>query len=256
MQNLQNTEHILIGTAQNVAIEYRLAGVGDRILAQVIDTLIIYGYWAFLIFIQTHNESFIDFLPAVVSLLIYLFPLFYHFLFEVLNNGQSVGKMIAKIKVVQIDGSQPTIGSYLLRWLFGLIEITSNAGAIALYTMLFNKNGQRLGDIAAGTTVVKVKDEISIDSTIFSTIDSNYEIRIPISEHISDEDITLINDVVKACEDPKRNNSNHRYLADKTKEYIEKKYQYSDPEAIPVYFLDSILRDHNYLHGKVTHTTA
>jgi uncharacterized RDD family membrane protein YckC len=255
MENLQNGENILIGTAQNVTIEYRLAGVGDRILAQFIDMLIIYGYWACIIFFEANHYSFIEDLPAFINLILLILPLTYHLFFEILNNGQSIGKMIAKIKVVQMDGSQPTISSYLLRWLFGLIEITSNVGAIALYTMLFNKNGQRLGDISAGTTVVKVKDVLSIDSTIFSTIDSNYEIRIPISERVSDEDISLINDVVKACEDPHRNLENHRYLSEKMKEYIEKKYDYySDVQS--VYFLDSILRDHNYLHGKVTHTTA
>lgn len=255
MQNLQNSDKILIGTAQNVAIEYQLAGVGDRILAQLIDTLIIYGYLIALVFFETNNYSFIEDLPALIKLILYILPFAYHLLFEIINNGQSVGKMVAKIKVVQMDGSQPTISSYLLRWLFGLIEIASNMGAIALYTMLFNKNGQRLGDIAAGTTVVKVKDGLSIDSTIFTTVDANYQIRIPISERVSDEDITLINDVVKACEDPLRSLNNHAYLADKTKEYIEKKYEYSE-DVQSVYFLDSILRDHNYLHGKVTHTTA
>lgn len=73
------------------------------------------------------------------------------------NHGQSFGKKLINIRVVKVDGSTPSIGSYLLRWLLFPIDgpITSGLG---LLVVLLNKNNQRLGDLAAGTMVIKEKN--------------------------------------------------------------------------------------------------
>ena len=50
--------------------------------------------------------------------ILYLPFFFYDFLCEIFLNGQSIGKKILKIKVVKIDGTQPGLGSYFLRWIY------------------------------------------------------------------------------------------------------------------------------------------
>lgn len=80
-------------------------------------------------------------------------------LFFSLRDVQSRTKLWQKlinIRVVKVDGSTPSIGSYLLRWLLFPIDgpITSGLG---LLVVLLNKNNQRLGDLAAGTMVIKEK---------------------------------------------------------------------------------------------------
>ena len=74
---------------------------------------------------------------------------FYSLIFEIAMNGQTPGKYLNKIRVVKIDGSKPTLGSYLTRWLLRIIDIWFFTGSVAVFTILFNGKGQRLGDIAA-----------------------------------------------------------------------------------------------------------
>ena len=61
---------------------------------------------------------------AVLSLIYTLPMLLYHLLFEVFNNGQSIGKASLRIRVVKLDGSQPDLGSLLIRWLLRILDIT------------------------------------------------------------------------------------------------------------------------------------
>ena len=79
---------------------------------------------------------------------------------------------LINIRVVKVDGSTPSIGSYLLRWLLFPIDgpITSGLG---LLVVLLNKNNQRLGDLAAGTMVIKEKNyrkiHVSLDEFDYLT---------------------------------------------------------------------------------------
>ena len=115
---------ITIRTAQNVAIEYEVANVWDRIVAFLIDGLIIIAYLFFsmLIIGSIASEGGKSTILISVTILIYLPVMFYSLLFEVFNNGQSPGKMIMKIQVVSISGDPVTVGQYMLRWLFRIID--------------------------------------------------------------------------------------------------------------------------------------
>jgi uncharacterized RDD family membrane protein YckC len=64
---------------------------------------------------------------------------------------------LIKIKVVKIDGSQPGIGSYFLRWLIKPVDVFFTYGSVGIITMLINGKGQRLGDLAANTNCYKIK---------------------------------------------------------------------------------------------------
>ena len=68
--------------------------------------------------------------------------------------------------MVKLDGTQPSICSYLLRWLIRIFEIDLFYGLIAIVTIASSKNKQRLGDMAGGTTVIKIRPAVTIKDTI------------------------------------------------------------------------------------------
>lgn len=246
-------ENISIGTAQNVEIGYELASAGDRMTAQLIDLFILYGYVFLYFLIANADDTLRDFMekPYPIFILV-VFPfIFYHLLFEVFNNGQSPGKMLRKTKVVQLDGSQPSIASYLLRWLFSMLEITFNMGSIALVTMLLNQKGQRLGDIAAGTTVVKLRDDVSLDHTIFENLHDKYHVVFRESEHLTDEDARLSRDVINAFMERDIDKNKADTIALTMSDYLKRKLAINS-DMPPISFLDTLLKDYNKIHGHVT----
>ncbi len=78
----------------------------------------------------------------------------YTFLCETFLNGQTLGKYIMRIKVVRTDGTAPGIGDFFMRWILRTIDI--GFFMIGFFFMLFSKNNQRFGDLAAGTVVIKI----------------------------------------------------------------------------------------------------
>ena len=152
-----------ITTGQYVRIQPTVASVGDRIFAQIIDWCVLLAYLTLMIWISASlgitNEWFM--------IIAFTFPpLFYTLLCEIFNNGRSLGKMAMKMRVVKLDGSSPTLGAYLMRWLLYLVDgpLTSFIG---LLVIVLSRNNQRLGDMAAGTVVIKKqkysKIQISLD---------------------------------------------------------------------------------------------
>lgn len=181
---------IRVQTTQNVVIEYPLASLGDRMLAFLIDALILTAYviLCYLVF------DWFEINDTWVNMSIVTIPyLAYHLLFETLMNGQSPGKRAMKIKVVRLDGSSPTIGNYLLRWLFRILEVTAMQGTIAIVTIAASTKGQRLGDVVAGTSVVKlVKPEDTTAESVFTLTEEGYEPVFSQAAQLNDRDIEII----------------------------------------------------------------
>jgi uncharacterized RDD family membrane protein YckC len=122
------------------------------------------------------------------------FPwIFFNLVFEIFMNGQSPGKQVMKIKVARLDGTPPTIGDYLLRWIFGLLEFYVLSGAIAVVVIAMGGKGQRLGDIVAGTAVVKMVEQHEISARdIFVTTDDSHIPTFSQAGQLSSSDIELI----------------------------------------------------------------
>ncbi len=181
---------VRVRTTQNVVIDYPLAGLGDRILAFVIDTLILIAYSAlcWLAFDQ------LNFHTDWINMLIVTIPyLLYHLLFEIFMDGQSPGKRQRKIKVVRLDGTSPSVGNYLMRWMFRLIEVMILQGALAMVVIASSRKGQRLGDVVAGTTVVKLaKEEEVTAESVFTLVDEEYTPTFPNVVTLSDRDLEII----------------------------------------------------------------
>lgn len=177
-------------TGQYVRIHQAPASIGDRIIAQIIDWVVLLAYecMAVWMIVETGMEGF------WTLLLLVLFPLlFYTLLMEVFNHGQSVGKMALRMRVVKVDGTTPTLGASLLRWLLFLVDgpLTSFMGLIPI---ALTRNHQRLGDLAAGTMVVKLQDykriQVSLDE--YDYLQQNYTPRYPQAADLSLEQVETI----------------------------------------------------------------
>ncbi|MEO5929050.1 MAG: RDD family protein [Candidatus Kapaibacterium sp.] len=191
---------VQIQTTQNVDIEYEVANIAERIGAWAVDALILFGYivviYAGFLFIAL-NKNLLDRTSTIVALIIATIPfLFYELICETLMNGQSFGKKVFKLRVVKLDGSQPEIGGYFLRWLLRIPDIWMALGTVAVVTILFNGKGQRLGDLAAGTSVVKIKPTVTLSDTILAKVDDDYVPTYPQVMTLKDEDIAVIMEVL------------------------------------------------------------
>jgi len=147
-----------IHTSQNVNLNYELAGIGKRIAAFALDALIVVVYMLIINWIliasgySNKTTLFLTMIPV----------LFYDLLMEIFFNGQSVGKSAAVIRVMKLNGLQPSVTDYLIRWIFRLIDIIGTSGSVAVILIAFTEKNQRLGDLAAGTTVVAIKKRTSL----------------------------------------------------------------------------------------------
>ena len=132
-------ESVRIETAHNVALQMEVATIVDRGLAVLIDWLVLAG-WSIAVG-QLFNALDLA-MPDWLGVVLFAIPwTFYHLLCEVLMDGQSIGKRARNIKVVRLDGAQPGIGNYLLRWVLRLVDTLFFLGAVVI---LFNGKGQRI----------------------------------------------------------------------------------------------------------------
>ncbi|MBN2426023.1 MAG: RDD family protein [Calditrichaceae bacterium] len=242
---------IRVQTAQNVDLEYEIASIGDRILAYLLDAVFLIAYLVVVMIITAIIfGSGLDHRYIGWIFLLLLPYLFYDLLCETLMDGQSFGKKLRQIKVIRIDGSQPTLGNYLLRWLLRLVDIGLSYGGVALLTILINGKGQRLGDLAAGTTVIKLVKRTEIKDTIFTNVEDTYQPVFRQVVNLDDKTIEIIKEVLNTFLDEDRHGLTRQKLTLKTQRVIENKLGLkSGMEAKP--FLQTILKDYNYLKGKI-----
>jgi uncharacterized RDD family membrane protein YckC len=112
-------QSIQVRTTQNVSIQYPLASVGDRILAYLIDRLILILYTVGLVvlFAQLKLSGMWVWILSIVAPWI-----LYSLVFEIWMNGQTPGKRAMDIKVIRLNGAQASIGDYILRWMLSFID--------------------------------------------------------------------------------------------------------------------------------------
>ena len=165
-------------------------------------------------------------------------------------DGQSIGKKALKIKVVRLDGTQPTLGNYLIRWLLRLVDISLTYGSAAIITILVNQKGQRLGDLAAHTSVIKLVKRESLKDTIFTEVDENYEVVFPQAAMLDDRNIEVAKEVLNANVEEDRHGIVRNNLALKAQKIIEKKLGISSGMESR-FFLRTIIKDYNSLNGRL-----
>lgn len=233
---------ITIQTSQNIDIEYDLAGVGDRIVAYIIDVLI---YGAYLIVAGLVSKIF-DSKEGLWQFMYFLPVLLYQLLCELFLNGQSIGKKVKNIKVISLNGNQPDIGQYLLRWLFRIVDTMASSGLCAVLCIALTEKGQRLGDIFAGTTVVRTRRSTRIQDTIFIPTEEDHLVRYPGVTALSDRDITLVREVLNRFSN---GTAEDDALLSRTAAKVQELIGASgNPEAEE--FLRDVITDYNHLTSK------
>ena len=232
-------DNFQIETAQNVNIIQNVADVGDRILAYLIDSLILAAYVIVIVIVFSQLSIFDD--HYMIAAMTIGLPLFlYHLLWEMFWDGRSPGKAVMKLRVVKLDGTKPAFSNYLIRWLFRAIDLSISSGAIALFTILLNGKGQRIGDIAATTTVITEKKTISLAQTILTKIPDDYVPKYPQVTVFKDSEMQTI----KTLFNQARYNGNHHVilrLSDRVSKVMEVTF-----DEKPVVFLDKVIKDYNF----------
>ncbi|CAM4115497.1 RDD family protein [Flavobacterium antarcticum] len=236
-----------INTTQNVTINFTAASIGHRILAFGVDLLIMIAYiisiYLFLNFIGFMKvlSGMDNWSQAAVQSIIFLPVMFYSLIFETFFEGQSLGKKLVRIKVVKIEGYQASFGDYLIRWLFRMIDIVISSGVVGFISIIMNKKAQRLGDMAAGTSVITLRNNVNISSTILEEINNDYKPIYPLVIKLSDNDVRIIKEnFIKA-----KASADLELLA-KLTEKIESVTGIKNQSGNHVDFINTIMKDYNF----------
>jgi uncharacterized RDD family membrane protein YckC len=235
---------VRVRTTQNVFIEYEVASLGDRIVAGLLDWLV---YIAYGIAVYYFLERVLDTRNEIVYLIAFIPYALYHPLCEIFLNGQSIGKRVRKIKVARIDGGQPTLGNYLLRWIIRPVDLIPGFYGVGIITISANGKGQRLGDLAAGTTVINLQRRVNLEDTVLPVLDDNYTPLYPQVTQLTDKDVALIREAMDIRE---RDRSYEtavlmEKLAIKVQILLQVQSSVSHQD-----FLQQILRDYFFLTGR------
>jgi len=246
---------IQINTSQNVNIQFQLASIGERMLAFTIDLFIKIAYFfvVYLILFKLFDfrKIFFGMDPwsiRAIWVIISLPTIFYTLAFESLTEGQTPGKRILKTKVVKTDGYQATFPDYLTRWYFRIIDIDLSSAVVGLVSMIINKDTKRLGDIAAGTAVISLKNKFNINHTILVDLQADYRPVFSQVVALSDNDMRIIVEHFNKAK-VERNTRVLRKLVEKITETTG--IIYRQEEYRRVQFIEQIIRDYNYFTGKV-----
>jgi len=266
---------IKVPTTFNIDLEFEIPEFHRRLFAWMIDLFLLYIYSRLAIEILMKSLSPSDILTEnerynLWSLwLMILLPIFvYHLVCEMSMNGQSVGKKILGIRVVNENGGRPSISQFIIRWLirtsdyiYIIIIYTAsyfqNTGIILILLAIYcpltiidiilvvsTRKGQRIGDILAHTILVRTKARGSMEDTVFMEVADNYIPIFPQIMRLSDKDINAIKSILDTAR--KKGDFNLAAMAsEKIKNHLK-----INSSLSPFDFLDTLLRDYNYLSIK------
>ncbi len=241
---------ISITTSQNIELEFDLASLGDRIVGRIIDGLVLAGYGIALVALIGFGN--IDRFFSNNGWLVVVFALpvvFYDLACEILLNGQSVGKKVMGIKVISLSGAQPSLSQYLLRWVFRIIDFTFSASLVGVIMVAATEKKQRLGDLVAGTVLVKTKPRTRFSDTWYeqtSQPDQEYLVTYPEVAHLKDSDIQLIKELLTSV-----NRSGNLHLAYQAQEKVEQVLNIKSRHYDSKDFLYTILADYNHVTAQL-----
>jgi uncharacterized RDD family membrane protein YckC len=269
---------IKVPTNFNIDLEFEIPEFYRRLIALLLDILIEFFYCkiAWEIFKSIVSNSGFGgedqgYNLQAVAMLLFLPVLVYHLASEVTMNGQSLGKKIAGIRVVNENGGKASISQFLIRWLLRVSDVwivllivilASNAefGSnlestfIVLAALGFlvtdivlvvsSSKGQRIGDLLAHTILIRSNAQSSIEETVFQEVADNYVPSFPQIMHLSDKDINAIKSILGAA----RKKGDYPMVAaaaEKIKAHLK-----IETSLSPFEFLEVLLKDYNYLSIK------
>jgi uncharacterized RDD family membrane protein YckC len=245
---------VKLDTGFNIEVEFAITPFHKRLFAWLIDLAIIIGYY----YMATRMTSALnwDENENWAYVLLSLPPLFYHLICEISLHGQSMGKKALAIRVITMDGGQPSLSQYLIRWAFRMADFPIwllgfiRYGELSLWFAILLFSGlicvlatpytQRIGDLVAGTIVIDTRTRFSWEDTVFTELESNYQPRFPQVMQLTDKDINTLKSIIGTV----RKKSDYD-LSMRIGERIKAKLNISsDQDSLD--FLETLLKDYNY----------
>lgn len=234
--------NLAINTAQNVNLNYKLIGLGERFVAFLIDGVILITYITIMENLVEFSKIFdADNWTRQGFLGLFLLPAFFYSLIcHIAFGGQTIGKMIMRIKVVRLDGAPTEWYNLLVRWMLRLVDIWLFFASIGVMSILLSDRKQRVGDAAAGTVVISVKNKEKISSTILEEVKDDYQ---PIFSNVTlltDKDVRIIKEAFLIA---RRDNDFKMLTLLRTKicNTLQIESDLFDKE-----FINTVLKDYNY----------
>lgn len=262
---------IRVNTSFNIDLEFTTASFHRRLIAWILDVIVLVFYiYVILKLIDLFNHNVwgnADSERTWAFVLLLIIPLItYHLLCEIFMNGQSVGKRIMGLRVVNENGGRPAISQFIIRWLirtsdymivvillYGPIAASQNIGffwkisaAFALFmtdVILMNatQKHQRLGDILAHTLLIRTEQKADFQDTIFLQVQDNYKPSFPEVMSLSDRDVNALKSILDTAK-----KHNDFPLASRAAEKIQVHLKI-ETTLSPFDFLEVLLKDYNYL---------
>lgn len=248
---------VKLDTGYNIEVEFEVAPFSKRLLAWTIDIMVCWMLTKAMAAALQIDSFFVwtdtwDLRGLIVSLPV----LFYHLFCEVALNGRSLGKMALRCRVITEEGGQPTLGQFLIRWAFRIIDFpywilfaavmgvmpwwTTPLVFAGIASVLITPKSQRLGDLVAGTILINTRNSTSWQDTVFAELSSDYKPKFPQVMQLSDRDINTLKNIIETV---KRKNDHE--LARRIAERIQSKVNIQTNQY-PLDFLESLLLDYNY----------
>ncbi len=241
---------IQVQTAHNVSLTLTPAGLGDRLIAHLLDRCIQGAYALLAVLIGALLTAQGVTLPTWAYLLFVGVPIGIYFpLFEILLDGQTPGKRMRKIRVIRLDGEAPSTGDYLLRWVLGFVDFTLSTGAVAVTAIALTERSQRLGDLAAGTTVVSASPRARLSDTVFEDVSAPDPLTYPDALRLEDADVRLIRDAISVIR-VQGVTVQSKQVAEAVVDIVQSHYGIAPVDQRLYPFLRTLLHDYTILAGK------
>ncbi|MFZ5446182.1 MAG: RDD family protein [Myxococcota bacterium] len=151
-----------LATPERVAVDLPIAGLGSRAMAYLVDVALLGAVALVAYFVGTF---FIDpvqvaldmsgLVRSVTAIAVFAGLWVYWTAMEVAWHGQTPGKRLVRIRVVRLDGSPVTVFSSAVRNLLRVVDFMPACYPVGLVTMLIDRRHRRLGDLLAGTVLVR-----------------------------------------------------------------------------------------------------
>ncbi len=155
---------LVVSTPERVSFGYQVAGLGTRAIAQLLDLLILAGVLIAVSFaagaVAVAGLGTLAYLVAVIGAFVVVFG--YFWACEALWSGQTVGKRVFRLRAVGDRGEPMTFVQAGIRNVVRIVDFLPYAYGVGMVVLFVNGRGKRLGDLAAGTVVVKDSDFIAL----------------------------------------------------------------------------------------------
>jgi hypothetical protein len=189
----------------------------------------------------TINQSDPSNFALVVLLPIFLF---YTLFSEVISGGQTLGKKALSLRVVKVNGQFASPLDYMIRWLFRWIDIWMSLFVIGSVLINSTQYGQRLGDILAGTTLIKFTKTSNINLPDILKIDNqeNYSPSYPQVTQLNDADMIIVKKTI--FRQQVFRNKAHDALLTELARHLESELKIKNNSKNDKEFLQTLLKDY------------